>query len=115
VDKFTPEEQAAIDYHRSNLHTGNAMRHPDGSMTTFMGSVVGTDQGHMILPTYWHNEIRDVPQAMRFALKSGIKFPTYGTAEEALAAEKRLHDVMEKDLQEYKLKTQSQGDSNAAR
>jgi len=52
---------------------------------------------------------------MRFALKSGIKFPTYGTAEEALAAEKRLHDVMEKDLQEYKLKTQSQGDSNAAR
>jgi hypothetical protein len=52
---------------------------------------------------------------MRFAAKSGIQFPTYDTAEQALAAEKRLHDVMEQDLQEYKLKTQTQGDSNASR
>ena len=105
---FTPEEQAAIDYHRSNLYTGTGLKQPDGSYTTFMGSVVGTPEGHMILPTYWHGTVRDVPDAMRFAIKSGVKFPTYPTAKEALAAEKRLHDVMEQDLADYSLKTHGQ-------
>lgn len=102
---LTPEEQAVLDYHRNNLWTGNALRNPDGSLTTFKGAVVGVDGGHMLLPTYWHNQVRDIPQAMRFAVKSGVNFPVYPTAQEALAAEKRLHDVMEQDLEEYRMKT----------
>ena len=99
--KLTPAEQAAIDYHRSNLLTGNALKNADGSLTTFMGSVVGTDKGHMILPTYWGGAVRSVPDAMRWAIKSGIDFPTYKTPEEALAAEQRIHKVMEQDVMDY--------------
>ncbi len=77
------------------------MKNPDGSMTTFKGSVVGADGGHMILPTYWHGQVRDIPQAMRFAIKSGIKFPIYPTVDEALAAEQRLHGIMEQDLRDF--------------
>ena len=99
--ELTPQEQAAIDYHRSNLLTGNALKHPDGSLTTFMGSVVGTDGGHMILPTYWGGDIRSVPDAMRWAIKSGIDFPTYKTSDDALAAEQRLHKIMEQDVTDY--------------
>ena len=104
--ELSPPEQAVIDYHRSNLYQGKGLRNPDGSMTTFKGSVIGADGGHMILPTYWHGQVRDIPQAMRFAIKSGIKFPTYKTVKEALAAEQRLHQIMEQDLCDYAARPQ---------
>ena len=104
--ELSPDEQAVIDYHRSNLWQGRGLKNPDGSVTTFKGSVVGADGGHMILPTYWHGQVRDIPQAMRFAIKSGIKFPVYPTVDEALAAEQRLHDIMEQDLRDYSARPQ---------
>lgn len=103
---LSPEEQAVIDYHRSNLYQNKGLRNPDGSVTTFKGAVVGADDGHIILPTYWHGQVRDIPQAMRFAIKSGIKFPTYSTVDEALAAEQRLHGIMEQDLRDYSARPQ---------
>jgi hypothetical protein len=42
--------------------------------------------------------VRDVPEAVRFAIQSGIKWPSYKTPEAALAREKALHDVMEADI-----------------
>jgi hypothetical protein len=104
--ELSPDEQAVIDYHRSNLWQGRGMKNPDGSITTFKGSVVGADGGHMILPTYWHGQVRDIPKAMRFAIKSGIKFPIYPTVDEALAAEQRLHGIMEQDLRDYNARPQ---------
>jgi hypothetical protein len=104
--ELSPDEQAVIDYHRSNLYQGKGLRNPDGSTTTFKGSVIGADGGHMILPTYWHGQVRDIPQAMRFAIKSGIKFPIYPTVKEALAAEQRLHGIMEQDLRDYNARPQ---------
>ena len=104
--ELSPDEQAVIDYHRSNLYQNKGFRNPDGSVTTFKGSVVGADGGHMILPTYWHGQVRDIPQAMRFAIKSGIKFPVYPTVKEALAAEQRLHGIMEQDLRDYNARPQ---------
>lgn len=101
ISHFSPEEQAALNYHRQNLAGNTGLRHKDGSMTTFMGTVVDTDQGSMVLPTYWGGSVRSVPDAMRWAIKSGIKFPMYSNTEEALAAEKRMHDVMEQDLNAY--------------
>ena len=101
ISKFTPQEQAAISYHRSNLLGGTSLRNPDKSLTTFYGTVVETPEGAMVLPTYWHGQIRDVPQAMKFAIKSGIQFPKYKTVDDALTAEKRMHDVMEQDLSVY--------------
>ena len=101
ISKFTPQEQAAISYHRNNLLGGTSLRHPDNSLTTFYGAVVETPEGAMVLPTYWHGQIREVPQAMKFAIKSGIQFPTYKTVDEALKAEKRMHDVMEQDVTLY--------------
>jgi hypothetical protein len=43
---------------------------------------------------------------MRFAIKSGIKFPIYPTVKEALAAEQRLHGIMEQDLRDYAARPQ---------
>jgi hypothetical protein len=102
ISQFSPEEQEALNYHRQNLIGGTGLRHEDGSMTTFMGTVVDTDKGSMVLPTYWGSAVRSVPDAMRFAIKSGIKFPTYPTTEDALAAEKRMHDIMEQDTMMFR-------------
>jgi hypothetical protein len=95
---FSPEETNALDYHRANLATNNVLRNADGSLTTFKGAVVGTDKGQMLLPTYWHGAVREIPDAMRFAIRSGIRFPSYKTVEDALAAEQRLHGIMETDV-----------------
>jgi hypothetical protein len=103
---FSPEEQAALNYHRQNLMGGTDLKNQDGSMTTFMGTVVDTDQGSMVLPTYWHGEIRDVPQAMNFAIKSGLKFPMYPDTKSALAGEKRMHDIMDQDANIYRTRNQ---------
>ena len=103
---FSPEENNALNYHRANLATNNVMRNADGSLTTFKGAIVGTDKGQMLLPTYWHGAVRDVPDAMRFAIRSGIQFPSYKTVEDALAAEQRLHNVMETDVASHLAKEQ---------
>ena len=101
ISKFTPNEQAALQYHRNHLTGGTGLKNADGSTTTFMGSVVDTPSGAMILPTYWHGEIRDVPQAMKFAIKSGVTFPEYKSVKDALAAEQRMHKIMEQDVESY--------------
>jgi hypothetical protein len=98
ISHFSPEEQAALNYHRRHLVGNTGLRHPDGAVTTFMGSVVDTGKGAMILPTYWEGTVRPVDQAMNFAIRSGIKFPVYDSVESALTAEKRMHDVMEQDV-----------------
>ena len=76
-------------------------RNADGSITTFKGAVVGLPGGETIIPTYWHGEERDIPTAVRFAIKSGIKFPSYKTPEEALARERAIHSIMESDIQAF--------------
>ena len=102
ISKFTPSEQAALQYHRNHLIGGTGLKNADGTTTTFMGSVVDTPNGGaMLLPTYWHGEVRDVPQAMKFAAKSGISFPEYKSVKEALAAEQRMHKIMEQDVDSY--------------
>jgi len=74
------------------------MKNADGSITTFKGTIIGLDDGYAILPTYWHGQVREVPDAVRFAMRSGVKFPRYKTIEEAEAAEQRLHKIMESDV-----------------
>jgi hypothetical protein len=97
-NSFTPEEQSVLQYHRNNIAGKTYMSDPDGNITTFRGAVVGLPQGETIIPTYWHGQVRDVPEAVRFAIQSGIKWPSYKTPEAALAREKALHDVMEADI-----------------
>ena len=97
-----PAEMPVIDYHRQHLAQKTFKLNPDGSITTFMGTIVGNDDmGYQIIPTYWHGESRDPDQAVRFALKSGIQFPKYKTLKEAESAEKALHTIMEEDLAKF--------------
>ena len=101
ISSFSPQEQAALGYHRQNLLGGTGLKHKDGSTTTFYGTVVDTDKGSTIIPTYWGGAIRSVPDAMRWAIKSGIEFPTYPTTQDALAAEQRMHQIMEQDVNAF--------------
>jgi hypothetical protein len=94
---LNPDEQSVLDYHRQNLLGGTGLKNADGSITTFKGAIVGFDDGYAILPRYWHGQVREVPDAVRFAMRSGIKFPRYKTIEEAEAAELRLHSIMDSD------------------
>lgn len=97
----TPAEQEALNYHRRNLEAGTYLKNSDGSLTTFYGAVVGDDQGAALIPTYWHGSIREPEQAMRFAIKSGIKFPRYKDTAQALAAERALHNIMEAETSAF--------------
>ena len=101
---LTPEEQEVLDYHRRNLATGMYQRNSDGSLTTFKGAVVGLPGGETIIPTYWYGQERDIPTAVRFALRSGIKFPAYKTADEALSRERAIHALMEADIDAFQKK-----------
>ena len=99
--KLTPEEQEVLEYHRRNLATGIYKKNADGSITTFKDAIVGLPEGETLIPTFWNGEERDVPTAVRLAIKSGIKFPTYKTAEEAMVREQEIHRLMETDIAEY--------------
>lgn len=103
ISGFSPEEQAALNYHRANLINNTYLRHPDGGITTFYGSVVPTPdrKRQMIIPTYWGGSIREMPEAYSSAIKSNIKFPSYSTVDEALEAEKRMHKIMEQDTKMF--------------
>ena len=105
----TPSEEEAIKYHRRHLDRGTYLRNQNGSLTTFYGAVVGDDNGAMLIPTYWDGRIRDVREAVKLAAKSGIKFPKYKNVQQALAAEKELHKVMEADTIAYQSKYGGQG------
>jgi hypothetical protein len=97
-----PTEMPVLDYHRQHLAQKTFKLNPDGSITTFMGTIVGNDDaGYQIIPTYWHGELRNPEQAMRFALKSGIAFPKYKTLGQAESAEKALHTIMEQDVADF--------------
>ena len=98
---LSPTEQSALDYHRRNLASGTFQRNADGSLTTFKGAIVGLPEGETLIPTYWHGQERDVPSAVRFAMRSGIKFPAYKTAEEAEMRERAIHSIMERDVADY--------------
>ncbi|MGV0954692.1 MAG: hypothetical protein ACOYBR_10300 [Fluviibacter sp.] len=100
-DKLTPEEQEVLNYHRRNLQTGIYQKNADGSLTTFKGAVVGLPGGETIIPTYWYGQERDVPTAVRFMQRSGIKFPSYSSVDQALARERELHSMMEQDTSEF--------------
>ena len=111
ISGFSPEEQAALNYHRANLINNTYLRHPDGGITTFYGTVVPTPdrKREMIIPTYWGGSIRQVPEAYRSAIKSGITFPSYPTAKEALEAEERMHKIMEQDTKLFESKQFKKG------
>jgi hypothetical protein len=98
ISDFTPQEQAALNYHRSHLLNNTYQKNDDKSLTTFYGTVVDTDKGAKVIPTYWGGQTREVPDAMRFAARSNIDFPTYADVDTALKAEKRMHDIMEQDI-----------------
>ena len=93
-----------LDYHRRNLATGMYQKNADGTITTFKGAVVGLPQGETLIPTYWHGQERDIPSSVRLATKSGIKFPSYKTPEEALSREQVIHSMMEDDIKAYQKK-----------
>ena len=93
-----------LNYHRRNLATGIYQKNPDGTITTFKGAVVGLPSGQTIIPTFWYGQERDVPTAVRFAMRSGIKFPSYKTPEEALAREQAIHKIMETDIDAFQKK-----------
>lgn len=90
-----------LNYHRRNLQTGIFQKNADGTLTTFKGAVVGLPNGQTIIPTFWYGQERDVPTAVRFAMRSGIKFPSYKTPEEALAREQAIHKIMEADIDAF--------------
>jgi len=102
----TPAETAALNYHRRNLQGKTYLQNPDGSLTTFYGAIVGPDNNqYRLIPTYWGGAIRDIPDAMRFAMRSGIQFPAYKTLSEAEDAEARLHEIMAQETKDYQSKT----------
>ena len=90
-----------IQYHRNNLDTGLFLRNPDGSPTTFKGAVMGTPEGAMLFPTYWHGAVMEPRTAFRMARRSGIGFPVYKDDAIAMAREQLLHKVMEADSKAF--------------
>lgn len=87
----------AIQYHRNNLDAGTYLTNPDGSPTTFFGARMGTPEGVMYFPTYWHGAKLEPRTAFRLAVQSKQRFPVYRDEATAAAREAVIHKVMEED------------------
>ena len=98
---LTQEEMNALNYSRQNMNPERGLANQDGSLTTFKGAISGVDDKQMYYPTYWDKQVLLPNEALQRALRSGIKFPMYGSVEEAEARERVVHDYMERDTQEY--------------
>jgi hypothetical protein len=99
IGAFSPQEQAALNYHRQHLQKGTFQKNKDGSITTFYGTVIDVPGGAMIIPAYWNGKtVTDIRKAVELAKKSGIQWPRYKSVNDALAAEQRMHAVMEQDI-----------------
>ena len=99
---LTPEELAAVQYHRNNLDRGTFLTQPNKDISTFLGARMGTQNGVMVFPTYWHGTMLQPQTAFKEAIRSGIKFPTYANDELAAAAEQKMHNVMAADTAAYR-------------
>lgn len=101
-EDLTPEEQNVIQYHRDNLDNNTFITDPDGRPTTFMGAVMGVDNGTMLFPRYRNGVVLEPSTAQRLAVRSGVKFPVYKDVETALAREAFLHAIMKTDSDSFK-------------
>jgi len=93
--------------HSQNIiDSGKAQTNPDGSITTFKGSVVTEDWLNdgkpTLIPTFWDGKQYDIStdegmKAVKEKVEaSGKTWPSADTIDEALAMEKTIHDEMEK-------------------
>ena len=90
-------EQRALDYSRQKYRDGSFRRNPDGSITSFMGAIVGdeSDGGYRVVPTYWDGEVVSPDEGDRRS--AGRGFPVFNTLREAEDSEQRVHQYMDRD------------------
>ena len=103
---FSPEEQSLLDYHRGNLHGGSYYKDPEtGRITTIniMG-ITGPDGRIYNVPGYFGDgEMLEGDRlhrtAQEYAESTGwSEFPSYETGLEADSAAKKIHGVIESDM-----------------
>jgi hypothetical protein len=105
LSKLTPNERANIEYHRSHLRNKTYFKDPStGDITTFYGMTVKLPDGRFAtVPSYLGGGkfAGTEEEALQHANKIGLKYPIYKSEKEALAAESRVHDVMQMDTDEF--------------
>ena len=90
------------DHARQNLNSGNAVRNPDGSVSTVRsGSVQDPRLNNgrpTLIPFVWDGRILSAEEAVERAVQSGQQWPSFNTNEEATAASKQLSADLESDV-----------------
>tara|TARA_R110000823_G_scaffold57891_1_gene139779 strand:- start:583 stop:1767 length:1185 start_codon:yes stop_codon:yes gene_type:complete len=74
---------AITQHHYHNIAYGKSVENDDGTLTTVDTIIVGIDGVETLIPTVWDGEIVDDETAIKFAIKSGVEWPTR-TGEDAV-------------------------------
>lgn len=109
--KLSPQEKSLYERHLTNLHGPGGVDNPpskdnpEGSRSTIFASTFEIDGKTYIIPTVWDGKILKPDDALAKARAEGLdKFPSYASEDEAEKRYKRLHDFMEQDTREHRLK-----------
>lgn len=109
--KLSPQEKSLYERHLTNLRGPGGVdnppskENPEGSRSTIFASTFEIDGKTYIIPTVWDGKILKPDDALAKARAEGLdKFPSYASKDEAEKRYKRLHDFMEQDTREHRLK-----------
>ncbi len=103
-DALSPGQLTGLQYSRDRMNDGSYQTNPDGSITSFMGSIMDAPEGGFInFPTFWGGQVLDpraaLAKALEYEQKTGQKFARYPSIKEAEAGESAVHSFMERDAE----------------
>ena len=67
---------AITEHHYLNIARGKTGKDKDGNMQTVVSTIVEIDGVETLIPRLWDGEVRSVQQATKFAVESGVEWPT---------------------------------------
>lgn len=85
---------AITEHHYHNIAYGKSVENEDGSLSTVKTITVEIDGVPTLIPTVWDGEIVDTENAIKFAIQSGVAWPTRtgkDAEEELQDFDKELH------------------------
>lgn len=88
--------------HLMNLWEGKDYLHPDGSRSTLYSSTVERDGRTYVIPSVYGGAVLDQDAAVNLADAAGLdQFPAYSSEEEAQARYQRMHQFMDRDVEDW--------------
>ena len=86
---------AITEHHYLNIAQGKTGKDKDGKMQTVVSTIVEIDGVETLIPRLWDGEVRSVEDATKFAIESGVEWPT-ASGDDAIIKLQEMDDDIHK-------------------